>query len=152
MEFFIMSHYHTIMVQCVWSVREGPKKDINYKWGSTEKKVSQTNEKNKIRIWLIANWRLFHNDPEKRHWELSFRYSHTSFVWCHHQSVCVCVCDSVKVPVLLFTSTLFLLATFWSLAWLSSRFSHYPKLFHLPVIPRLLGYSPRYFSLPHSAH
>lgn len=92
MEFFIMSHYHTIMVQCVWSIREGTKKERNYKWGFTEKKVSRTNEKNKIRIWLIANWTLFHNDPEKRHWEPSFKYSHTSFVWCHHQSgVSVCV-------------------------------------------------------------
>ena len=30
--------------------------------------------------------------------------------------VCVCVCDLLKVSLLLFTSPLFLLATFWSLA------------------------------------
>lgn len=119
--------------------------------GLYREKVSLINEKNKIRIWLIANWTLFHNDPEKKHWEPSFKYSHLICLMSSSKRG-ERVCDLLKVSVLLFTSTWLLLATFWSLAWLPSCFSHCPKLFHLPVIPRLLGYRPRHLSLPHSPH
>lgn len=44
------------------------------------KKVSGKMKISKTRIWFTANWRVFHNDPEKRHRELSFGESHTSLI------------------------------------------------------------------------
>lgn len=61
-----MSHHYAIMAQCCDLQEKAEKKEfIN---GALErKKCPRLTKISKTRIWLTANWKVFHNDPEKRH-------------------------------------------------------------------------------------